>query len=217
MADIKKKNYPNRKQLDFKLFKNLYDRVGEIGSFRPKGDNVGRPKSIVPKQEEEILVGVADEICTRRLAVGSEVSRSSVLRILHQERLYPYHFTPVQNLLEADLPARLQFARFCRARQNEDLSFLNNVLFTDEATFTRRGVLNFRNKHYWSIKNPQSVAERNFQYKFNINVWWETVGNHVLGPSELPNNLNGDLYQNFFENQLLDCFDHLPLNVIQTM
>ncbi|KAJ8933048.1 hypothetical protein NQ318_000728 [Aromia moschata] len=33
--------------------------------------------------------------------------------------------------------------------------FLNKVLFTDKATFTRSGVFNFRNKHAWDLENPQ--------------------------------------------------------------
>lgn len=49
---------------------------------------------------------------------------------------------PVQNL-EADLPAGL--AHF--VRQDADPMFLSKILFTDEATFTREGVYNFRNKH----------------------------------------------------------------------
>lgn len=81
--------------------------------FWPKRDNVRRTKLIVPEQKEEILVCVADnpEISTRILAVGFVASRSLVLRIIFQKKLYPYRFTPAQNFLEADLPARLQFAR----------------------------------------------------------------------------------------------------------
>ena len=211
--------YPNRRQPDFKLFHNIYSRLGETGSFRPKRDIVGRPKNITVEQEEEILVRVAEnpEISTRRMAAATGVSKSSILRIFHQEKLYPYHFTPVQNLLEADLPARLQFARFCRAQQNRDPMFLNKVLFTDEATFTRRGVFNFRNKHAWDIENPHLVAERHFQHEFKINIWCGIFDNYFFGPYELPPNLNGALYLNFLQTQLGEFLEDVPINLRQNM
>ena len=48
--------YPNRRQPDFKIFRNLYDRLGETGSLRPRRNNGRRPKIITPEQEEKILV-----------------------------------------------------------------------------------------------------------------------------------------------------------------
>jgi hypothetical protein len=211
--------YPNRRQPDRKLFKSLYDRLGETGTFRPKRDSVGRPKSIAIDQEEEILVRVAEnpEISSRRMALSTGVSKSSVLRIFHREKLHPYHFTPVQNLLAADFPARLQFARFFQAQQNAEQIFLNKILFTDEATFTRRGVFNFRNKHTWDTENPFLVTERHFQHEFKINIWCGIVGNYVLGPCELPPNLNGASYLNFLRYQMVDLFDDVSLNFRQNM
>ena len=70
-----------------------------------------------------------------------------ILRIFHGKGLYPYHLTPVQDLLPIDQPARVQFFRFILDQQNESPMFLNKILFTDKVTFTRRGVFNFRNKH----------------------------------------------------------------------
>ena len=211
--------YPNRRQPDFKIFKNLYDRLGETGSLRPKRNSEGRPKIITPEQEEEILVRVAEnpEISTRRMAADTPVSKSSIGRIFNQEGLYPYHFTPVQNLLGLDLPARLEFAQFFRTQQNANPMFLNKILFTDEATFTRRGVFNFRNKHAWNLENPHLVTERHFQHEFKINVWCGLIDNYMLGPVELPPSLDGQLYLNFLQNQLPDCFDNLPLQLRRDM
>ncbi|KAJ8950452.1 hypothetical protein NQ318_010330 [Aromia moschata] len=52
--------YSNRRQPGFKIFKNICDRLGETGSFRPKRDSAGRPKTLNPEQEGEILVRVAE-------------------------------------------------------------------------------------------------------------------------------------------------------------
>ncbi|KAJ8953852.1 hypothetical protein NQ318_006703 [Aromia moschata] len=138
--------YPNRRQPGFMIFKNLYDRLGETGSFRPKRDSACRPKTLNSEQEEEILVRVAEnsELSTRHIAMETGVSKSTVWKLLKKEGLHPYHFMPVQNLIQGDFPDRLDFAHFCRLQQIADPIFLNKVLFTDEATFTRRGVFNMR-------------------------------------------------------------------------
>ncbi|KAJ8918518.1 hypothetical protein NQ315_015225 [Exocentrus adspersus] len=205
--------YPNRRQPDFKIFKNLYDRLGETGSFHHKRDSAGRPKTLNSEQEEEILVRVAEnpELSTRRISMETGVSKSTVWKTLNKEGLHPYHFTPVQNLLQTDFPARQDFAHFCRLQQNADPMFLNKVLFTDEATFTRRGVFNFRNKHAWDLENPHLVSERHFQHEFKIKVWCGLIDNYLLGPFELPPNLNGKLYLEFLQTQLPNYLDDLPL------
>ncbi|KAJ8945583.1 hypothetical protein NQ318_010440 [Aromia moschata] len=72
--------YPNRRQPDFKIFKNLYDRLGETGSFRPKRNSAGRRKTLNLEQEEEILVRVAEnpDLSTRRIAMEIGVSKLTV-------------------------------------------------------------------------------------------------------------------------------------------
>lgn len=207
--------YPDRRQPDYKLFKNLYDRLGEMGSFRPKRDTLGRPKTITVEQEDEVLVQVAENpsVSSRRMSASTGISKSSVLRIFHSENLYPYHFTPVQNLRPIDRSTRLQFANFFQRQQQIDPLFVVKILFTDEATFTRRGVFNFRNKHLWESENPHAVAERHFQEEFKINVWCGILGDHILGPYELPSNLNSDAYLNFLQNGLTNLLDDVPLNL----
>lgn len=139
-------------------------------------------------------------------------------RVLRSEGLSPYYFTPVQDLLPADLPARIQFCRFILDQQNECPMFLNNILFTDEATFTRRGVFNFPNKHVWENENPHLVVERHIQHEFKVKLAWSgIIGNHFLGPYELPPNLSRDSYLHLLQNGLRDLLDNLPLNLRQNM
>lgn len=211
--------YPQRRPPGPKLFQNLYARLGETGSFRPKRDNLGRPKLITVDQEDEILVRVAEnpEISVRRMAAAMGTSKTTVHKIFRDQKMHPFHFSPVQNLLPTDLPARLQFARFCHAQNNANPMFPNKILFTDEATFTRRGVFNLKNKHVWEMENPHVTTERHFQHEFKINVWCGIVGNFVLGPYELPAKLNGQSYLNFLQHGLVDLFDDLPLETRQDM
>ena len=74
------------------------------------------------------------------------ISASSVWRILHHQLLYLCHSQRVQGLKNIDFIPKLTF---CQIQQQSalDHQFLNNVLFTDEAGFTRDGIFNFRNCH----------------------------------------------------------------------
>ena len=88
--------YPNRKQPNFKLFQQLYARLGETGAFKPKRHQ-GRLCQILPEQEDEILARVVDdpETIIRNLSAATNISKSTIHRILKRKNLYPYHFAHV--------------------------------------------------------------------------------------------------------------------------
>ncbi|KAJ8935867.1 hypothetical protein NQ318_019451 [Aromia moschata] len=58
--------------------------------------------------------------------------------------------------------------------QTEHPEFLNKILFTDEDTFTRRGVFNWRDNDLCNCENPHA---RHFQHEFKENIW---CGNQVI-------------------------------------
>lgn len=72
-----------------------------------------RPKIITIEQEEEILVRTSENsnLDTSRLETFMGIGKSTVSRVFHGENLFSHHFTPVQNLLPEDLPARLEYCR----------------------------------------------------------------------------------------------------------
>jgi len=211
--------YPNRRQPNNKLFRNLYNRLGETGSFRPTHTNNDARRTISIEQEEDVLVRISENphLSTRRLTAATRISQPSIWRILHRENLHPYHFTPVQNLLPRDLPVRLRFAQFLHEKQREDQHFFNKILFTDEATFTRRGIFNLKNHHLWDSENPRATRIRHFQHEFKVNIWCGVICDFLIGPFELPCNLNGPLYLNFLEETLNELLEDVPLNLRQNM
>lgn len=79
-------------------------------------------------------------------------------------------YTPVQQSLPQDLQTRLQFAQFTQNKQTESPDFPNRIHFTDEATFTRRGVFNLKNNHLWDFENPHAIKEMHFQHEFKMNI-----------------------------------------------
>lgn len=134
--------------------------------------------------------------------------------------LYPYHYTPVQVIEEGDPVRRLDFCRFMLNADLEDPSFLRNILWTDESKFDKDGITNYHNAHYWASKvhgNPNKKRTKGSQRRFSVNVWMGIISKHLIGPYFLPDNLNGERYENFLREDLPDLLEDLPLNLIRDM
>ena len=90
-------------------------------------------------------------------ATGS--SHSTVWRVQHGEQLHPFHLLKVQDLGPLDFNPRLQFCNWASELGASQPDFFSSVLFTDEAMFTREGVvLNSRNSHVWNHDNPYAIT-----------------------------------------------------------
>jgi len=185
-----------------------------LGSFRRHGLDRGRPVRR-RRGDSHILREIRRDPTTsiRRVAERTGKPATTVHRVLKAERLHPFHYTPVQDLEEFDPVARLEYCRVLLRKRAADPSFLENILFTDEATFTRNGVFNFHNAHTWAETNPHNVWENNSQTQFKVNVWCGIVNKILLGPYKI-DHLNGVTYLNFLENDFEEMFDdNIPLSI----
>ncbi|RZC36252.1 hypothetical protein BDFB_014539 [Asbolus verrucosus] len=61
------------------------------------------------------------------------LSRSTIQRILKDNRQHAYHYTRVQNLMPQDYPARLNFCRWLLQQVDNNENFVMNIMFTDES------------------------------------------------------------------------------------
>lgn len=209
------RNIPNRK-----TFLKIEQRLRENGSFKIKNVDAGRPRSARTVEiEEQILETVFHQptISTRRLALRTNTSHASAFRVLKEQQLHPYHFRQVQHLLPEDRPSRVDFCELLLEREGMDRHFLNKILFTDEATFTRAGVFNYHNCHFWSDENPRVTRVSHYQHDFKINVWVATLGNELIGFHMFPGSLNGNMYTDFLENNLFQILENVPLNLRREM
>lgn len=84
-------------------------------------------------------------------------------------------------------------------------------MWTDEASFTRKGITNFRNLHLWMAENPHAVRPSSFQHEFSVNVWAAMIDDQLIGPIELPRNLNGQRFLEFLTNEFWEALSELPL------
>ena len=94
--------FPERRHPNAHVFLRLINRVRETGSVLPiRKDLVGRGRHVrINENEEAILLAVNEDPSTiiRELSRRFEVSKSSIQRILIENKMHPYHFTRVQNL-----------------------------------------------------------------------------------------------------------------------
>lgn len=69
--------------------------------------------------------------------------------------------------------------------------FLHKVCFSDEVQFTKNGINNCHNYHVWALENPHAKRETAFQDNFSVNIWAGIIGNNLVSPFYLPDQLNG--------------------------
>lgn len=215
---IYRERYPLRQVPNVRTFIDVHRRLGEDGCFRkPKlNSGVSRTRRTV-RNEETVLRMVENNPRTSTRKTSSAVrnlNRESVRQIFKEQLLRPYHFQKIHSLLEHDFLPRVQF---CEWLQNQRQNIISSILFTDEAGFSRDGILNLHNMHHWSDENSHQTLIRSRQYGFSINVWAVIIDNYLIGPFRLPNRLTGALYRNFLENDLNTLLEDIPLAIIGRM
>lgn len=77
--------------------------------------------------------------------------------------------------------------------------------------------MNLHNLHEWHVENPNLIREDRSQYRFKVNMWTGILNGKIIGPIELPENLNGQAYLDFLQNQLPDLLEEVPLNIYGSM
>lgn len=218
---IYQQRYPLRHIPSHPTFQEVDRRLRETGCFKPPKSDSGRLRRVRTPNTEDIILQAVDNdphVSTRRISRAVGVNHVSVWQTLKEQLLHPYHLQKIHHLRrETDYRPRIQFSQWLVHECNINPNFIGNILFTDEASFTRDGVFNFHNMHEWSDENPHAIHVRNHQFGFSINVWIGMVGDCLIGPFRLPNRLNGQSYLNFLRDNLNELLEDVPLDVIMNM
>lgn len=118
---------------------------------------------------------------------------------------------PVHNLTEENMRQRLLYCEEVIGHIRENADFLNNIIFTDEATFTTSGMFNRKNKHYWATENPHKIQAVKIQGRKSIHVWCGMLRDKIIGPIIFDGNLNGERYLNLIQNDVENYLEDIPL------
>ncbi|KAL4126443.1 hypothetical protein QTP88_010665 [Uroleucon formosanum] len=208
--------FPGRRVPAPAMFARIHQALRDRGTFR-RSLREGVHNADL---EREILdeVNRDPETSTRALACQFGVHHTTVWRTINREGLYPYYFLRVHGLENTDHQQRVQFCRWLLHNEVEDCNFLQSIIWTDESTFTREGVFNVHNRHYYVQENPHLVCQQRFQRRFSINVWMGVIGGVLIGPFlALPRTVGGNAYLNFLQNELSVLLKDIPLDVRRRM
>lgn len=212
--------YPNRRLPSRQVFQRIHQRLRESGSFQARVNDRGRTRFVrTPATEERVLRIVQDNprVSVRSIARMNDISFSVVWRILREQLLHPFHIQRVQALNPNDYGPRREFCQWLLQKLRRFPDFSSHILFTDEASFSKDGYVNFHNEHEWMEENPHSVIQARHQIRFSINVWAGILGDRLIGPFILPNRLNGQDYYNFLVSDLLELLEDVPVIERQRM
>lgn len=219
-AALYRERYPNARHPDYRVFARVH-RIYSEG--RMPGAGIGGASSRGRHQDpdiEEIVHDMVEEdpsISMRDIEQHTGIPHSTAHRILKKRRFHPYHVTRVQTLQQRDYPARVAFCREMLRRINEDSQFFRKILWSDESTCKRDGYLNLHNLHSWQRSNPYLMREDRSQYQFKINYWTGILNGRIIGPYELPGNLNGANYLEFLQCELPHLLEDEPLAIRRRM
>lgn len=218
--DLYAERFPNRRHPACKTIVDAVYRLRDTGSVIPRFEGRGLQKSRrVLLAEENILnmVDVDPGVSTTTLAREVNVSQTTVQKILKTNLLHPYHIQRVQRLTELDFPRRAAFCEWFQRSEGQQPDLASAILFTDESTFTKDGILNYHNLHHWAYENPHDIQQGASQVRISVNVWAGLVGDQLLGPHVLPERLNADSYLHFLQDALPEYLDDVPLALRQQL
>jgi len=198
-------------------FYNLEKRLREHGKLRTTTHN--KRKSITNERNSaDVLSAITlnPHVSQRELARASGISRSSIQRILKENRYHPYHLIPSQELLVIDYERRITFCEWIHGAM-EDNDFLCKILFSDEATFMNSGHVNRHNMHYWAVENPHWMRSIPFQHRWSLTVWCGIIGNLVIGPYFFEETVRSNSYCNLLQNHLPALLENVSLHIRRKM
>lgn len=99
-----------------------------------------------------------------------------------------------------------------------DPSFLNDILWTDECTFSRTGVVNRQNTHFWFLQNPHVIRPNKHQVRWSVNVWCGIWKGTLVGPYFFDDTLTDKKYVDLLRGPLSDFLDdHVSLADLHKM
>lgn len=92
--DLYAERFPDRRHPSINTFAAVHNRLRETGKFEVSMADTGREKSVRSVAfEEDVLQRFEENPRTSTRAVGSSmnVSTTTVRRVLHEERMHPFH------------------------------------------------------------------------------------------------------------------------------
>lgn len=172
-------SYPERHQPNERYFSKLFTNLRIYGCFeQPRPKNYNKANNI---RDNEVLNHFNENptTSTRTSSTELNIPRTTIRRVLQQNKYHPYKPTIVQGLVEEDFGRRLTFCNWYITKCQENINFSGSILWTDESYISNCGIFNKHNHHHWATENPRLIAQRRLQTRFGMNVWCGIYGKIV--------------------------------------
>ncbi|KAJ8889534.1 hypothetical protein PR048_009033 [Dryococelus australis] len=152
------------------MFVNIDQRLSDSGSLSANMRDTGLPRQVrTPQLEEEVLHAFEESptSSTQKVNRQTGVDRRIVWDVFKYNELNPPLEQRAQTLSWA--------ITHC------------DLLFTEEAFFTREGMLNAHNSHFWAHDNPHTTFEHGAYERYVVDI----IGDNLIRPYILPPRLDG--------------------------
>lgn len=205
--------YPNRQPQSRKVFRRLVIRLRTTGRVQSIPTRERR-RSV--RNEDNIVnvltcIEINPQVSTREISRMMGIPQPTIVRILNQHRLHPYHVALHQSLTVNDFESRLNFCNWMQNMVEENPNFLNRILWTDEATFKSNGRVNLHNMHFYAQQNPHWMRTVDNQHRWSVNVWCGILDGRIIGPHVFNGTVTGQTFLAFLINTLPNLLDDVPL------
>lgn len=216
---VYRQRYPARRIPETKSFERLrrrfdaHHRIDYLGPVRTK------PVIGNEANNMQVLLSAIENphVSARELSAEIDISDRSVRRIFKLHKQHPYHIIKQHGLEGEDHNLRMEFCNWAIDRENNAPNFFQNVMFSDESSFTNTSMPNRRNLHFYSDTNPYFTRRIPNQRRWSINVWAACLGPYIIGPHFFEGSLTGVRYLDFLQNTLPELLENVPLNIRQNM
>lgn len=177
------RRFPTRRHPNYNVILRLINRANMEGTFQPQRQHQGQNANRINICEERRILQCFRRdpgTSIRRTSIITGVPRMKIWRALKSNRYHPYHYTKVQHLHPGDQEQRLEFCQWILRMHAQNPQFIFNIIWTDEAIFTRGGFFNTHNYHFWAEENPHAIRPTRFQYQFSRNLWAGLFNNSLV-------------------------------------
>uniref|UniRef100_A0A914PX16 DUF4817 domain-containing protein n=1 Tax=Panagrolaimus davidi TaxID=227884 RepID=A0A914PX16_9BILA len=187
-----------------------FTQFQERGSVFRKKRDAQRPIRSEEKIQEVLEFFSAYQHSSGRRAENEiGISRTSIRRILKDEKWHPYKMQLIQELEPDDHILRVAFAEQHLAFLAADPSHLSRIWWSDEAIFHVNGAVNRHNCRYWSPENPSFHGQQPL-HSPKVSVWSAISAIGIIGPYFFPGNVSGESYVQMLEEFFIPVIQDRP-------
>lgn len=210
--------YPDQPVPCIKTILNIFHRFEKSGCINQCVKCYKGNEKVIPEERLERDLAVcayveANEPCSStQISEEVDIPDRTVRHILKMHGYKSYKLQKSQEIFPEDHIRRMEFCEAMREKINEHELFLQNILFTDESSFSLHGHHNPSVARYWSRENKHLSVPLRTQYPQKVNVWAGILGDNIVGPFFINGNLNGERYLQLLQQDIIPAVQNLNVN-----